>query len=454
MTKGKPYAFMDQFSELKAFVLEELGKSCQPTSITLWFEPMEILRVTGTEVTLQFPESRLPFVETNYRTLLTDTLSAIMGAPVTVCLTSAEPQQSKQETVTPAEEPAVQRQESAYMERFFPAYTFESFIIGRSNELAQKAAAAVAEQPFTLHNPLYLYGQSGLGKTHLLYAVANQLREAHPEYRILYVTGEEFTNELTEALAQKTAVAFREKYRNLDVLLVDDIQFISGKMAIQQEFFHTFDALIQRNKQIIITSDVSPDRIDNLADRLSGRFSMGLVVDIQAPDLELRTAIFRRKALDYNFDLDYAVLTFLAEHITKNIRVIDGAIKKLRAFCLLNGCKCTVATAERELKEFLRSREDDDDMVEKIFKYTCKKFVVSQEDLLGSRRTANLAFARHFAIYLVRKKTSFSTKQIAAMFNKDHSTIINSTNVIENRIRTDPVFARDLAIVMDEMTVG
>lgn len=454
MTKGKPYGSMDQFSELKSFVLEELGKTCQPTSITLWFEPMEILRVTGTEVTLQFPESRLPFVETNYLSLLTTTLSTIMGAPVKVCLVSAEPQQSKQETAPPAEKQDTPKQEAAYMERFIPAYTFESFIIGRSNELAQQAAAAVADQPFTLHNPLYLYGQSGLGKTHLLYAVANKLREDHPEYRILYVTGEEFTNELTEALAQKTAVAFREKYRNLDVLLVDDIQFISGKMAIQQEFFHTFDALIQRNKQILITSDVSPDRIDNLADRLEGRFSMGLVVDIQAPDPELRTAIFRRKALDYNFDLDYSVLTFLAEHITKNIRLIDGAIKKLRAYCLLNGCKCTVATAERELKEFLRSREDDEDMVEKIFQYVCKKFIVSQEDLLGARRTANLAFARHFAIYLVRKKTSLSTKQIAALFNKDHSTIINSTNVIENRIRTDPVFARDLAIVMDEMTIS
>lgn len=442
---------MDQFSELKSFLLEELGKSCPPTSITLWFEPMEILRVTGTEITLQFPESRLPFVETNYLPLLTDTLSMIMGAPVTVCLTADGAQQAKQESASPDEEVPVSKPETAYMESSFPAYTFDSFIIGQSNELAQKAAAAVAEQPFTLHNPLYLYGQSGLGKTHLLYAVANKLREEHPEYRILYVTGEEFTNELTEALAQKSAVAFRGKYRNLDVLLVDDIQFISGKMAIQQEFFHTFDALIQHNKQIIITSDVSPDRIDNLADRLSGRFSMGLVVDIQAPDPALRTAIFRRKALDYKFDLDYPVLTFLAEHITKNIRVIDGAIKKLRAYCLLNGCKCTVAIAERELKEFLRSREDDEDMVEKIFNYICKKYLVSQEDLLGARRNANIAFPRHLAIYLVRKKTSFSTKQIAAIFHKDHSTIINSTNVIENSIRKDPTLARDLAIVMDEM---
>lgn len=446
---------MDQFSELKSFLLEELGKTCPPTSITLWFEPMKILRVTGTEITLQFPDSRLPFVETNYLPLLTETLSTIMGAPVEVRLTSAGLQQETSAgSASPEEEKPSAPRETAYMERFNPAYTFENFIVGKTNELAQMAAVAVSEKPFFLHNPLYLYGQSGLGKTHLLFAIINKLRETHPEYRILYVTGEEFTNELTEALAQQKPMAFREKYRNLDVLLVDDIQFISGKMAIQQEFFHTFEALYHRNKQMIITSDVSPDRINNLEDRLQGRFSSGLVADIEPPDLELRTAIFRRKALDYNFDLDYEVLTYLAEHITKNIRLIDGAIKKLRAYCLLNGGKCTVMTAERELKEFLRSRQDDDNLVDKIFKYTCKKFVVSEEDLRGSRRTANVAFARHFAIYLVRKKTSYTTKQIAELFNKkDHTSVLNSINVIEKRIRTDSVFARDLAIVMDEMTV-
>lgn len=446
---------MDQFSELKSFLLEELGKTCPPTSITLWFEPMKILRVTGTEITLQFPDSRLPFVETNYLPLLTETLSTIMGAPVQVRLTSAGVQQEPSAgSSSPEEEKPSAPRETAYMERFNPAYTFESFIVGKSNELAQMAAVAVSETPFFLHNPLYLYGQSGLGKTHLLFAIINKLRETHPEYRILYVTGEEFTNELTEALAQQKPMVFREKYRNLDVLLVDDIQFIAGKMAIQQEFFHTFEALYHRNKQMIITSDVSPDRINNLEDRLQGRFSSGLVADIEPPDLELRTAIFRRKALDYNFDLDYEVLTYLAEHITKNIRLIDGAIKKLRAYCLLNGGKCTVMTAERELKEFLRSRQDDDNLVDKIFTYTCKKFVVSEEDLRGSRRTANVAFARHFAIYLVRKKTSYTTKQIAELFNKkDHTSVLNSINVIEKRIRTDSVFARDLAIVMDEMTV-
>ncbi len=455
---GGVYGSMDSFSELKAFLLEELRKDCPPTSITLWFEPMQILRITGTEITLQFPDSRLPFVETHYADLLRDTVEKIVGARMDLRFVPESAQQESPETESsaPAEaeaEPVVQKS-NAFTERFSPAYTFESFIVGKSNELAQMAALAVAETPFTLHNPLYLYGQSGLGKTHLLFAIINRLQQTHPEYRILYVTGEEFTNELTEALAQKSPVAFREKYRNLDVLLVDDIQFISGKMAIQQEFFHTFEALFQKRKQLIITSDVSPDRINKLEDRLQSRFSMGLVADIQPPDLELRTAICRRKALDYQFDLGYDVLTYLAEHITKNIRLIDGAIKKLRAYCLLNGGKCTVSTAERVLQEFLRSKEDEDNLVEKIFDYTCRKFVVSKEDLVGPRRTANIAFARHFAIYLVRKKTSLTIKQIAELFNrKDHTSVLNSINVIERRIRTDSIFARDLAIVLDELTI-
>lgn len=445
---------MDQFSELKAFLLEELGKKYPPTSISLWFEPMEILRVTGTEVTLQFPDSRRMFVEANCLSTLKESLSAIMGAPVSVRLTTPSEQQARTEEslAFPAEDS--HQQATAYSERFNPNYTFESFIVGKSNQLAHTAASAVSKTPFTLNNPLYLYGPSGLGKTHLLFAIINRLRETHPEYKILYVTGEEFANELIEALAQRASVAFRDKYRNLDVLLVDDIQFIAGKMGIQEEFFHTFETLFQGNKQIIITSDVSPDLIDNLEDRLLGRFSMGLVADIQPPDLELRTAIFRRKALDYGFDLDLSVLTYLAEHITKNIRQIDGAIKKLRAYCLINGDKCTVATAERVLSEFLRSRQDEDDLIEKIFTYTCKKFVVSREDLLSSRRTSNVAFARHFAIYLVRKKTSLTTKQIADLFHKkDHTTILNSISVIEERIHTDSIFARDLSIVLDEMTV-
>lgn len=437
---------MSQFEELKSFVMDELKKIYPLTSITLWFEPMEVLEVSDSGVTLLFPDTRKKFVEANYLQNLQKVFSDVMGAPVSLHLTTPEEQEA-------AKKPPEEEQElNAFLTRFNPNYTFENFIVGKSNQLAQSAALAVAKQPFHLNNPLYLYGPSGLGKTHLLFAIINQLRADHPEFKILYVTGEEFTNEMIEALAQHKPVQFREKYRSLDVLLVDDIQFIAGKLGVQEEFFHTFEALFQGNKQLIIASDVPPDMVDNLEDRLKSRFAMGLVADIQPPDLELRMAIFRRKALDYSFDLDFAVLSYLATHITTNIRQIEGAIKKLRANCLITGDKCTVKMAERVLAEFFRSTESEQNMIDRIFQLTSKKFVVSREDMVSTKRTANVMMARHYAIYLIRKKTSYTQKQIAALFNKkDHTTVLNSINVIEDKVHTDAFFARDLAMIMDQL---
>lgn len=441
---------MDPFSELKNFVLEELKKLYAGTIITLWFDKMEILELSDSEVLLSFPKTRKLFVEANYLDVLTKTFSAIMGAPVTLKLTT--PEETAPENPAESEHGEEETKKNTYHTRFNPNYTFDTFIVGKSNQLAQTASIAVAQNPFHLNNPLYLYGPSGLGKTHLLFAIMSKIREQHPEYSILYVTGEEFTNEMIDSLAQHRPVAFREKYRSVDILLVDDIQFLSGKMSVQEEFFHTFETLFRSNKQLIISSDVAPERIDNLEDRLRSRFSMGLVADIQPPDLELRTAIFRRKALDYGFDLDYQVLTYLAENITRNIRQIEGAIKKLRAHCLISGDKCSVKTAELVLGEFLRSKETEEGLFEKILTLTSKKYYVSREDLLGNKRTSNIAFARHFAIYLLRKNTTYTQKQIAEMFNKkDHTTVMNSINVIEEKIHTDSIFAREMANIMDEL---
>ena len=359
-----------------------------------------------------------------------------------------------EEKNTPAGEPE-EKVRNAYHTRFNPNYTFDTFIVGKSNQLAQTASMAVANHPFHLNNPLYLYGRSGLGKTHLLYAIMAKLREDHPEFSILYVTGEEFTVDMIESLAQKNPAALREKYRNVDVLLVDDIQFISGKIAVQEEFFHTFETLYQKNKQLIIASDVAPEQIGNLEDRLRSRFSMGLVADIQPPDLELRTAIFRRKALDFGFDLDFTVLTYLAENITRNIRQIEGAIKKLRAHCLMTGDKCTVQTAEVVLSEFLRTKETEENIFEKVIEMTCKKFYVSRDDILGNKRTANIAGARHFAVYILRKTTSYPQKKIAELMGrKDHSTIINSIDIIEKKIRTDSIFAGEVSRFIEELTLS
>lgn len=440
---------MNQFSELKNFVLDELRKSFASTIITLWFVPMNIIEISGNEVKLTFPNNRKAFVEANYLSILTDTFSAVMGVPVSLKISSEneEPENEKE-----AETDQDEKAKNAYFTRYNPNYTFENFIVGKSNQLAQSVALGVAEHPFHLNNPLYLYGPSGLGKTHLLFAIINKLKQNNPNYRILYVTGEEFTNELVEALAQNKPMSFREKYRNLDVLLVDDIQFIAGKKAIQEEFFHTFEALFQNNKQLILASDVSPEEINELESRLKTRFSWGMVADIQPPDLELRTAIFRRKSLDFGFDLDYSVLNYLAENITQNIRQIEGAIRKLRAECLVSGDKCTVQMAERVLGAFLNSKKNDESILDRILTMTSKKYMVSKEDLCGNKRNSNIAFARHYAIYLLRKSTSYSQKQIAKMFNrKDHTTIMNSINVIEEKIHTDPVFSREINLALDDL---
>ncbi len=442
---------MDQFLELKNIILEELGKLYPSTIITLWFDKMEILEISGSEVTLSLPESRKLFVEANYSGVLKDTFTAVLGVPVEVKILSPK---DLEKPDVPVKEPE-EKVRNAYHTRFNPNYTFDTFIVGKSNQLAQTASMAVAKHPFHLNNPLYLYGRSGLGKTHLLYAIMAKLREDHPEYSILYVTGEEFTVDMIESLAQRNPAALREKYRSVDVLLVDDIQFISGKIAVQEEFFHTFETLYQKNKQLIIASDVAPEQIGNLEDRLRSRFSMGLVADIQPPDLELRTAIFRRKALDFGFDLDFSVLNYLAENITRNIRQIEGAIKKLRAHCLMTGDKCTVQTAEVVLSEFLRTKETEENIFEKVLEMTCKKFYVSRDDILGNKRTANIANARHFAVYILRKTTSYPQKKIAELFNrKDHSTIINSIDIIEKKIRTDSIFAGEVSRFIEELTLS
>ena len=428
---------MDQFRELKTIVLEELRKQYASTIITLWFDKMEIVEISGTEVTLSFPASRKLFVEANYSAVLTETFASVLGVKVDVKFIS--PEEVKEQE---APQPEPEKQKNAYQTRFNADYTFETFIVGKSNQLAHTAAMAVAKNPFHLNNPLYLYGPSGLGKTHLLYAIMAKLREDHPEFSILYVTGEEFTIDMIESLAQHNPAALREK-------------FISGKIGVQEEFFHTFETLFRQNKQLIIASDVAPERIDNLEDRLRGRFSMGLVADIQPPDLELRTAIFRRKALDFGFDLDFSVLNYLAENITRNIRQIEGAIKKLRAHCFLTGDKCTVKIAELVLGEFLKTKASADTMFEKVLEYASKKYMVSTEDILGNKRTSNIVAARHFAVYMVRKTTNYSQKQIAELFKrKDHTTIINSINVMEQKVVSDPIFAREMANTIEEILQG
>ncbi|MBQ8896424.1 MAG: chromosomal replication initiator protein DnaA [Clostridia bacterium] len=435
----------EELKQIKLYVLEELAKIYTSTSMNLWLKPMRVVSVEGTSVTVSFPQSKKTFVETTYYETIRLKFSEVIGLPIELKIISDE----EEAELLPELE---QKVDSAYKIRFNPEYTFENFVVGKSNQLAQSAALAVARQPAELNNPLFLYGPSGLGKTHLLFSIVNEIRKNHPNYNILYVTGEEFTNELIDSLAVKKPMLFREKYRNLDVLLVDDIQFIAGKMSVQEEFFHTFDSLFKLNKQIILASDCAPKDINNLEDRLKSRFVMGLVADIQPPDFELRVAIFKRKARDFGYELDNDVLYFLAGVITTNIRQIEGALKKLKAHTFITGETCDVFVAKEVLNEFFAAENSKESIIDKVFDYAEKRYGVKREDIKSTRRTADIIAARHYAIYLIRKTTNLSQSAIAKLFNKkDHTTVINSISFIEKKMQNEPSFEREIKMVIAEL---
>ena len=331
-------------------------------------------------------------------------------------------------------------------------YTFDNFIIGASNKFAHAACYAVAESPARSYNPLFIYGDSGLGKTHLMYAIINHLRQNNPDINIVYIKGDEFTNQLVDSIRHNDQQKFRDKYRKCDVLLIDDIQFIAGKESTQEEFFHTFNALYENYKQIILTSDRPPKEIKTLEDRLKSRFEWGLIADIQPPDLELRVAIIKKKAEEIGIDLPHDLHMFLAENLRKNVRQIEGSINKLSALSMLSGKKLDMELVNSFISELLGGDEPVQVTVDKIFDAVSEKYGVSKEDIYGTHRTKEIATARHVTIYLLRNLTDMSLPNIGRMFNRDHSTIMNSIDVVERRLRSDSMFVMDIAELKKTVT--
>ena len=331
-------------------------------------------------------------------------------------------------------------------------YTFDNFIVGSSNKFAHAACVAVAKMPAKNYNPLFIYGPSGIGKTHLLYAITNYLREQNPNVKVIYIKGEDFTNQMIDCLSRQAMPEFREKYRDCDVLLIDDIQFIGGKVSTQEEFFHTFNALYEGRKQIILTSDRQPREIKTLEDRLKTRFEWGLIADIQAPDLELRIAIIKKKAEQVGVELPEDVLTFLAENLRSNIRQIEGAIKKLGARVFLSGEKIDMDLARGCISELLGGAEPTSVTVEKIFSSMFQKYGVKKEDLISTKRTKEIALARHITIYVIREVTEMSLPNIGKIFNRDHSTIISSIETIERKLITDAALDFDIKELIKEVS--
>jgi len=322
---------------------------------------------------------------------------------------------------------------------FNPDYTFENFIVGSSNSLAHSGALAVAATPGRKYNPLFFYGNSGLGKTHLMYAIANRALERDPTLRVIYVKGEEFMNQLIEALREKTNSEFREKYRKADMLLIDDIQFIAGKESTQLEFFHTFDALYEDHKQIIITSDKPPREMITLEERIRSRFESGLVVDIQPPDYELRLAILQNKADQNGLVIPTDVLTYLAERLQSNIRQIEGVIKKLGASHFLSGLPVTIEMVRSSVPEFLKESESENDLVKRIVDCVASRYNTTPDEIYGRKRTKDIKNARNVATKIIRDMTSLSLPKIGALMgNRDYSTVHSNLQAVENQIVEDP----------------
>ena len=318
------------------------------------------------------------------------------------------------------------------------AFTFETYVVGPQNKLAYAAAKAVAEKPAEGFNPLFIYGESGLGKTHLLYAIAHLMRSRRPESRIVYIKGDDFTNELVSSIRENRNAEFREKYRQADILLVDDIQFIAGKESTQEEFFHTFNSLHDAHKQIVIASDRPAKEIKSLEERLRTRFEWGLTADVQPPDFETRVAIVKRKAELLHLDLPEDVAEFIANHLKNNIRQLEGAVKKLNAYYMLEGIQPVISVAQNAIKDILNETQPVPVTIEKIIGEVSRTFNVSPADIRGTKRNANVASARRVAIYILREVTGMSMEEIGREFSgRDHSTIVYSLKTMERDMKND-----------------
>ena len=339
---------------------------------------------------------------------------------------------------------------SPSLPEYSPEYTFDNFVVGSSNNHAYHMAKSVAANPAKIANPLFIHGSPGLGKTHLLYAITREISDLYPDFKIIYTKGEDFTNELIGSLASKTPILFREKYRNADVLLMDDIQFIAGKESIQEEFFHTYEALFEAGKQIIVTSDRLPKDIKTLAERLRSRFEHGIIIDVQPPDLELRVAIFKKKSQALGMNVPNDVLMYLGENVKDNIRQIEGALKKMRAMAFIEGCDVCMEHAKVAVNDILTAKAAAI-TPEKVITYVSQKTNIPFEDIVGKKRTDSIANARQIAVFLLRELTDMSHANVGKVFNRDHATVVASVNKIKERIKQDPVFEAQIDDMMADL---
>ena len=434
---------MDSTQEIFSYVQEYCQKMMPAGPYKLWIKDILCDSFDETSAVLLVPTNfRRQIIESKYLEFLTTAFQEVVGFPVRVSVQSEEERRS-------AEPPPESRQEEGggeeldFNSNFLPngeyAYTFSTFIVGSSNKFAHAASVAVANNPSSSYNPLFIYGDSGLGKTHLLRAICSEIADNYPSFEIIYVKGEDFTNELINAIKTDKTKAFHDKYRKADVLLVDDIQFISGKVSTQEEFFHTINTLYEAKKQIVLTSDRPPKDIATLEERLLTRFEWGLTADIQPPDFETRIAIIKRKAELLGINLPNNVIEYIANRLKNNIRQLEGTVKKMKAYYLLNGDSLTLTTAQMAVSDIINNEQPVPVTVEKIIEEVARTYGASPEDIRSSKRSANISNARQVAMYIVREITQMPMTSIGEEFGgRDHSTVVYAIQQVEKGMARDP----------------
>ena len=411
-------------------------------SFTTWIKSIEVLSLEGNNIILGVPNVfTKDILIARYATLISNALKQITSKnfEVKFVVPSEEKVSLIGESQKKSEGPANISVASNELvsNNLNPKYTFDTFVIGNSNRFAHAASLAVADSPAKAYNPLFLYGGVGLGKTHLMHAIGHFILQNNPKAKVVYVSSETFTNELINSIRHDRNVEFRNRFRTIDVLLVDDIQFIAGKESTQEEFFHTFNALHESNKQIIISSDRPPKEIPTLEDRLRSRFEWGLITDIQPPDLETRIAILYKKAQMENIDVPNEVLTHIAKKIQSNIRELEGALIRIVAYSSLTNSEITVELASEALKELFSSkaRQLNVDLIKEVIS---NKFNIKIEDFNSKKRTRSISYPRQIAMYLARELTDLSLPKIGEEFGgRDHTTVMHAHEKISNDIKTD-----------------
>jgi chromosomal replication initiator protein len=441
-------------------VVENLQGQMSQESFNLWIAPLKPISLENNKFVLQVPNKYFSDWIKNYQQgSIEKTLNEETQSEIKIEFQEIQDLTSILKKVEDIQEPAPPQQASKEFshEQFNPKYTFDNFVVGASNRFAHASCEAVAKMPGKQFNPMFIYGGVGLGKTHLLHAMGNYICKNNPSLKVLYVTSEKFINEFIDSLRFEKPASFRNKYRNVDCLLIDDIQFLVGRQSSQEEFFYTFNTLYDSKKQVVITSDRPPKELPTLEPRLISRFEWGVIADIQPPDLETRIAILRKKAEAEHLYIPDDVILYIATQVKSNIRELEGSLLRITAFSAFTGTPLTVDSVQKILRDVVRPPEDTIPVtMERIQKIVAKHFNLEVKDMKSKKRTDAIAFPRQIAMYLARTLTDeFSTTEIGDAFGgKDHTTVMHACNKIKARMGTDPYFIAKINQISQEIRSG